>query len=114
MEKIRRTLLDKLSSEGVKQDITAREKHIYGIYKKMKQKEIKFADIHDIFGVRVLCECVDDCYRSLGIIHNLYTPIPGRFKDYIAIPKSNGYNLFTHLFLAHMDFQLKFKLGLMR
>ena len=102
MEKIRRTLLDKLSSEGVKQDITAREKHIYGIYKKMKQKGIKFTDINDIFGVRVLCECVDDCYRSLGIIHNLYTPIPGRFKDYIAIPKSNGYqSLHTSIFGPH-------------
>ena len=68
----------------------------------MKQKEIKFADIHDIFGVRVLCECVDDCYRSLGIIHNLYTPIPGRFKDYIAIPKSNGYqSLHTSIFGPH-------------
>ena len=102
MEKIRITLRDKLSNEGVKQDVTAREKHIYGIYKKMRQKEVKFADVYDIFGVRVLCDCVDDCYRSLGIIHNLYTPIPGRFKDYIAIPKSNGYqSLHTSIFGPH-------------
>ena len=57
----------------------------------MKLKDRKVSQINDLFGVRVISNTVDDCYRSLGIIHNLYTPVPGRFKDYIAIPKSNGY-----------------------
>ena len=68
----------------------------------MKLKEFKFSQINDLFGVRVLATTVDDCYRSLGIIHNLYTPVPGRFKDYIAIPKSNGYqSLHTSIIGPH-------------
>ncbi len=68
----------------------------------MKQKELSFSDIHDVFGVRIICSDVDSCYRSLGIVHNSYTPIPGRFKDYIAIPKSNGYqSLHTSILGPH-------------
>ena len=68
----------------------------------MKLKEFKFSQINDLFGVRVISNTVDDCYRSLGIIHNLYTPVPGRFKDYIAIPKSNGYqSLHTSIIGPH-------------
>jgi len=102
MEKIRKVILKKLDNEEIKTDVIAREKHLYGIYKKMKQKELSFADIHDIFGVRIICSDVDSCYRSLGIVHNSYTPIPGRFKDYIAIPKSNGYqSLHTSILGPH-------------
>ena len=68
----------------------------------MKLKEFKFSQINDLFGVRVISDSVDDCYRSLGVIHNLYTPVPGRFKDYIAIPKSNGYqSLHTSIIGPH-------------
>ncbi len=102
MEKIKKLIEKKLKDEGLTIDVIAREKHVYGLYKKMKLKEFKFSQINDLFGVRVIATTVDDCYRSLGIIHNLYTPVPGRFKDYIAIPKSNGYqSLHTSIIGPH-------------
>ena len=102
MEKIKELIEQKLKDEGLITDVIAREKHVYGLYKKMKLKEFKFSQINDLFGVRVITSKVDDCYRSLGIIHNLYTPVPGRFKDYIAIPKSNGYqSLHTSIIGPH-------------
>jgi RelA/SpoT family (p)ppGpp synthetase len=102
MEKIKNLIEKKLQDEGLSTSVVAREKHVYGLYKKMKLKEFKFSQINDLFGVRVISNTVDDCYRSLGIIHNLYTPVPGRFKDYIAIPKSNGYqSLHTSIIGPH-------------
>ena len=111
MNKIQTEVTKKLNTESIKGQTKAREKHAYGIYKKMKLKELKFSQIHDIFGVRIMTESVDLCYRALGCIHNLYTPIPGRFKDYIAIPKSNGYqSLHTAVLGPHnlpMEFQIR-------
>ena len=111
MNKIQAEVIKKLESESIKSQTKAREKHAYGIYKKMKSKELKFSQIHDIFGVRIITESVDFCYRALGCIHNLYKPIPGRFKDYIAIPKSNGYqSLHTSVLGPHnlpMEFQIR-------
>ena len=79
--------------------ILGREKHVFSIYKKMRTKRMSFADIMDVYGFRVLVDSVDQCYRVLGAVHNLYKPVPERFKDYIAIPKSNGYqSLHTTLF----------------
>ena len=102
MGKIRKVIEVKLKNEGLDTDVIAREKHVYGLYKKMKLKEVNFSRINDIFGVRIIAASTDDCYRSLGIIHNLYTPVPGRFKDYIAIPKSNGYqSLHTSIIGPH-------------
>tara|TARA_B100001113_G_scaffold74343_1_gene57845 strand:+ start:3938 stop:6064 length:2127 start_codon:yes stop_codon:yes gene_type:complete len=113
MNKIQAEVIKKLDSESIKSQTKAREKHAYGIYKKMKSKELKFSQIHDIFGVRIITESVDFCYRALGCIHNLYKPIPGRFKDYIAIPKSNGYqSLHTSVLGPHnlpMEFQIRTK-----
>ena len=74
---------------------------LYSIYSKMKTKGKSFAEIMDVFAFRIVTESVDDCYRALGIVHNLYKPVPGRFKDYVAIPKANGYqSLHTDLFGA--------------
>jgi guanosine-3',5'-bis(diphosphate) 3'-pyrophosphohydrolase len=102
MGKIRKVIEVKLKNEGLNTEVIAREKHVYGLYKKMKLKEVNFSRINDIFGVRIIAASTDDCYRSLGIIHNLYTPVPGRFKDYIAIPKSNGYqSLHTSIIGPH-------------
>ena len=102
MEKIKDLIEKKLKDDGLSTTVVAREKHVYGLYKKMKLKEFKFSQINDLFGVRVISNTVDDCYRSLGVIHNLYTPVPGRFKDYIAIPKSNGYqSLHTSIIGPH-------------
>ncbi|POZ78534.1 bifunctional GTP diphosphokinase/guanosine-3',5'-bis(diphosphate) 3'-diphosphatase [Coxiella burnetii] len=79
--------------------ITGREKHLYSIYRKMRNKHIPFNEIMDVYAFRVIVEDVDSCYRALGIIHGLFKPVPERFKDYIAIPKANGYqSLHTTLF----------------
>ncbi len=79
--------------------LTSREKHVYSIYKKMHEKHLSFSEVMDVYGFRVIVDKVDTCYRVLGILHNLYKPITQRFKDYIAIPKANGYqSLHTTLF----------------
>lgn len=84
-------LSERLRSEGLSARVEGREKHLYSIYEKMREKQRNFAEIMDVYGFRVVVENVDACYRALGIVHNLYKPIPGKFKDYIAIPKTNGY-----------------------
>lgn len=71
--------------------ILGREKHLYSLYKKMRQKELSLSEIMDVYAIRILVDKVDTCYRVLGVVHNLYKPVHGRFKDYIAIPKANGY-----------------------
>jgi guanosine-3',5'-bis(diphosphate) 3'-pyrophosphohydrolase len=82
--------------------ITGRQKHLYGIYQKMKQKHLSLSEIMDVYGFRIVVDSVDTCYRVLGAVHNLYKPVPERFKDYIAIPKANGYqSLHTTLFGPH-------------
>ncbi|MGD8577495.1 MAG: TGS domain-containing protein, partial [Thiohalophilus sp.] len=71
--------------------VIGREKHLFSIYKKMRDKHLAFSEVMDVYAFRIIVSNVDACYRVLGAIHNLYTPVPGRFKDYIAIPKANGY-----------------------
>ena len=110
MNKIQSEVTKKLDSESIKSSTKAREKHPYGIYKKMKSKELKFSQINDIFGVRIITNTVDFCYRALGCIHNLYKPIPGRFKDYIAIPKSNGYQSLHTTVLGPHNLPLEFQI----
>ena len=81
----------KLIRSGVKADISGRAKHFYSIYRKMKRDHKDLSEIYDLSAVRVLVHNVKDCYAVLGVIHAMWKPIPGRFKDYIAMPKSNGY-----------------------
>src|SRR5258708_3741428 len=81
----------KLSESGVDALVQGREKHIYSTYRKMIEKQLTFSEVHDIFGCRVIVRDVPSCYLALGALHALYKPIPGKFKDYIAIPKANGY-----------------------
>lgn len=88
---IKEALEKRLAEEGLKVRVSGREKHLYSIYQKMREKRKSFAEIMDVYGFRLITENVDACYRALGIVHNLYKPIPGKFKDYIAIPKANGY-----------------------
>jgi guanosine-3',5'-bis(diphosphate) 3'-pyrophosphohydrolase len=79
--------------------LIGREKHLYSIYKKMHDKHLSFSEIMDVYGFRVIVDKIDTCYRALGVLHNLYKPLTQRFKDYIAIPKANGYqSLHTTLF----------------
>lgn len=90
----------RLQEEGITQArVMGRGKHLWGIYKKMRAKHLPFKEVHDVYAVRIIVDSVDTCYRALGVVHGLYKPIMGRFKDYIAIPKANGYqSLHTVLF----------------
>ena len=91
VENFIRTIIRTLSDLGIKAEVKGRFKHFYSIYKKMYQKGKEFDDIYDLMGVRVIVEDKATCYHVLGIVHSQYTPVPGRFKDYIAVPKSNNY-----------------------
>src|SRR5678815_4892877 len=89
----------KLGDSGIDAIVQGREKHVYSTYRKMIDKHLSFSEVHDIFGIRVIVKDVPSCYLALGALHALYKPIPGKFKDYIAIPKANGYqSLHTTLF----------------
>jgi guanosine-3',5'-bis(diphosphate) 3'-pyrophosphohydrolase len=102
VEKIRHQIEVSLEQEGHEAEIIGREKHLFSIYQKMKTKRKSFSEIMDIFAFRIIVDSVDTCYRVLGCIHSLYKPIPGEFKDYIAIPKANGYqSLHTVLMGMH-------------
>ena len=82
---------EKLSEYSVKAEVNGRAKHFYSLYRKMMVQDIKLEQIQDIFSFKIISENITECYKILGIVHSNYTPIPGRFKDYIAIPKVNGY-----------------------
>ncbi|WP_277052408.1 bifunctional GTP diphosphokinase/guanosine-3',5'-bis pyrophosphate 3'-pyrophosphohydrolase [Zestomonas thermotolerans] len=100
--KIEESLINCLQREGMSGEVVGREKHLYSIYKKMRSKRKAFNEIMDVYAFRIIVDKVDTCYRVLGAVHNLYKPLPGRFKDYIAIPKANGYqSLHTTLFGMH-------------
>ena len=97
--KILHALRQRLADWHVEADVTGREKDIYSIYKKMQSKSLAFSEVLDIYGFRVLVNDTSSCYVAMGALHGLYNPIPGKFKDYIAIPKLNGYqSLHTTLF----------------
>ena len=81
----------RLERESFDAVVKGREKHLWSIYLKMREKRKSFRDIMDVFAFRLIVDTADDCYRTLGIIHNIFKPVPGEFKDYIAIPKANGY-----------------------
>ncbi len=91
VERISEALKTRLKEEGLKARVIGREKHLFSIYRKMKEQKKSFNQIMDVYGFRIIVDNVDSCYRALGFVHNFYKPVPGRFKDYIAIPKSNGY-----------------------
>jgi guanosine-3',5'-bis(diphosphate) 3'-pyrophosphohydrolase len=98
-QKIQNILGQKLKEAGVSYKIETRFKHLYSIYQKMQRKDRKFNEIYDVFALRVLVPAVTDCYKTLGVIHSLWKPMPDRIKDYIAMPKPNGYrSLHTTVF----------------
>ncbi|WP_278373944.1 bifunctional GTP diphosphokinase/guanosine-3',5'-bis pyrophosphate 3'-pyrophosphohydrolase, partial [Idiomarina abyssalis] len=90
-ERVQSEINSRLEGNNIKARVSGREKHLHSIYRKMQAKEVKFEQVMDIYAFRVIVDSVDTCYRVLGALHNLYKPIETRFKDYIAIPKSNGY-----------------------
>ncbi len=99
LPKIVKALRKALAAAGVNGRVEAREKHLYSVYVKMRRKHLSLSQVVDMFGVRIVVGSIDECYRTLGLVHGLYRPMPGRFKDYIAIPRVNGYqSLHTSLF----------------
>lgn len=97
--KIRTALKRRMRQEKIPGQILGREKHLYGIYLKMRDQNLSFNDVYDVYAFRLIVDDIDTCYRTIGTVHNLYKPVPGKFKDYIAIPKANGYqSLHTVLF----------------
>jgi RelA/SpoT family (p)ppGpp synthetase len=102
IKKIHNALSNRLDEMGIEAEVKARKKHPYSLYKKMRIKNLTYKNIFDVYGMRVIVDSVDDCYRVLGVAHNLFKPVPGKFKDYIAIPKANGYqSLHTIMFGPH-------------
>ncbi|MDA9997183.1 bifunctional (p)ppGpp synthetase/guanosine-3',5'-bis(diphosphate) 3'-pyrophosphohydrolase [Gammaproteobacteria bacterium] len=103
IEKVRKELKANLKNNGIEAAaVKGREKNAFSIYNKIKTKHKPFSEILDVYGFRILVDTVDECYRALGIIHNYYSPIDNRFKDYIAIPKMNGYQA-LHTGLLALD-----------
>ncbi|HEX7812258.1 MAG TPA: bifunctional (p)ppGpp synthetase/guanosine-3',5'-bis(diphosphate) 3'-pyrophosphohydrolase [Burkholderiales bacterium] len=99
VDKILESIKQKLADSHLDATVTGREKNLYSIYKKMLEKNLSFAEVFDIYGFRVIVRDTPACYLALGALHQLYKPIPGKFKDYVAIPKANGYqSLHTTLF----------------
>ena len=99
VKKISERMISAMREDGIEGEVRGREKHLYSIYKKMAEKKRLLSDVVDVYGFRIVVSDVSTCYRVLGIVHSLYKPMPGRFKDYIAIPRVNGYqSLHTTLF----------------
>jgi guanosine-3',5'-bis(diphosphate) 3'-pyrophosphohydrolase len=99
VKRIETAIKRRLRQDGLAGQVLGREKHLYSLYRKMHTKHLPFSEVHDVYAFRIIVDSVDACYRALGAIHNLYKPVPGKFKDYIAIPKGNGYqSLHTVLF----------------
>lgn len=99
VSQITASILNRMEQEGLSADIQGREKNLYSLYKKMVNKQLPFSEVMDVYAFRIVVDDIDACYRLLGVVHNLYKPVQGKFKDYIAIPKANGYqSLHTVLF----------------
>ncbi len=111
VEEIESAIRERLEHEGLDGSVQGREKHLYSIYLKMREKGLSFNEVLDVYAFRIIVDSVDKCYRVLGAVHNLYKPVPGKFKDYIAIPKANGYqSLHTVLFGpygVHIEVQIR-------
>ena len=111
LKKIHVAVQNALARSKLRAEIFGREKTLFGIYRKMVEKHLSFSEVLDIYGFRVVLNSVPDCYLALGVLHGLYKPVPGKFKDYIAIPKVNGYqSLHTTLigpFGQPVEFQLR-------
>ncbi|MFZ1365418.1 MAG: bifunctional (p)ppGpp synthetase/guanosine-3',5'-bis(diphosphate) 3'-pyrophosphohydrolase, partial [Brachymonas denitrificans] len=111
VQEVQKNVEDAFAAAGLKARIKAREKTIFSIYRKMDSKKQSFAQLYDIFGFRIIVPSNSDCYLALGILHSLYKPVPQRLKDFIAIPKDNGYqSLHTTLIGPagiHVEFQMR-------
>jgi GTP pyrophosphokinase/guanosine-3',5'-bis(diphosphate) 3'-pyrophosphohydrolase len=91
VDRVQREVEQAFTAAKIKAQISGREKTVFSIFRKMREKHSSFAQVNDLFGFRIVVPQLSDCYLALGVLHQLYKPVPGRFKDYIAIPKANGY-----------------------
>lgn len=107
---IENTLKNRIKQSSMKCDVSGREKNLYSIYQKMLNKKVSLNDVFDVYAFRIFCDNVDDCYRMMGIVHNLYKPIPGRFKDYIALPKANGYQSLHTILIGPYGFPIEIQI----
>jgi guanosine-3',5'-bis(diphosphate) 3'-pyrophosphohydrolase len=111
VEQVKDIILGKLAEHGIKGDVSGRSKHLYSIFRKMESRNVDIDQIYDLIAIRVLVEDIRECYEVLGIIHSTWKPIPGRFKDYIAMPKGNMYqSLHTTVigpFAERMEVQIR-------
>ncbi|MBK7353705.1 MAG: bifunctional (p)ppGpp synthetase/guanosine-3',5'-bis(diphosphate) 3'-pyrophosphohydrolase [Nitrosomonas sp.] len=110
VSKILEAIKQKLLNAGIDAIVTGREKHLYSIYKKMSEKQLSFSEVLDIYAFRVLVKNTRSCYAALGVLHGLYKPIPGKFKDYIAIPKPNGYQSLHNTLLGPYGLPLEIQI----
>jgi GTP pyrophosphokinase/guanosine-3',5'-bis(diphosphate) 3'-pyrophosphohydrolase len=110
VERVQRDVEKAFAVHKLKLRISGREKTVYSIYRKMREKHAAFADVNDLFGFRVIVATALDCYLALGVLHQLYQPVPGRFKDYIAIPKANGYQSLHTTLLSPLGTPVEFQL----
>ena len=107
---IESTIKKRLTQEGLQCQVIGREKDLYSIYRKMKEKSISFSEVFDVYAFRIVVDEVGDCYRALGLMHALYKPLPGRFKDYIALPKANGYQSLHTILVGPYGFPLEIQI----
>ncbi len=110
VERVQQEVRAAFAQQRMKVQLSGREKTIYSIYRKMREKHAAFAQVNDIFGFRVIVPTLTDCYIALGVLHQLYKPVPGRFKDYIAIPKANGYQSLHTTLVSPLGTSVEFQI----
>jgi GTP pyrophosphokinase/guanosine-3',5'-bis(diphosphate) 3'-pyrophosphohydrolase len=110
VEQIRSALEAKLQEGGLHCEVLGREKHLLSLYQKMRGKRLTMHDVFDVYAFRIITGSVDECYRALGVVHNLYKPVPGRFKDYIALPKPNGYQSLHTVLAGPFDLPMEIQI----
>ncbi len=104
VDEAKKIILDKLAVHGIRSEVSGRSKHLFSIYRKMEKRNVEFEEIYDLIAIRILVADLRECYEVLGVIHSSWKPIPGRFKDYIAMPKGNMYqSLHTTVIGPHGD-----------
>ncbi|MBP6776442.1 MAG: bifunctional (p)ppGpp synthetase/guanosine-3',5'-bis(diphosphate) 3'-pyrophosphohydrolase [Piscinibacter sp.] len=110
VDRIQRDVTKAFADAKLKVQISGREKTLYSIYRKMRDKHLSFAQVSDIFGFRIVVSTLPECYLALGVLHQIYKPVPGRFKDYIAIPKANGYQSLHTTLVSPLSTAVEFQI----